>query len=99
MLSDFVNTGPAGDLTSPAGTGTSKDGGRTTARTRLTGKVTRTGRIRPGSFRTLSITTFQLIFHFPVPIMPAVLLDSVVRPRLRLFIQDVVYMPHTGARH
>jgi putative aldouronate transport system permease protein len=46
------------------------------------------------TLNTLSITTFQLIFYFPVPIMLAVLLDSVVRPRLRLFVQGIVYMPH-----
>ncbi|MEV4243846.1 ABC transporter permease subunit [Streptosporangium canum] len=46
------------------------------------------------TLNTLSITTFQLIFYFPVPIMLAVLLDSVVRPRLRLFIQGIVYLPH-----
>ncbi|SDR31933.1 ABC transporter permease [Thermostaphylospora chromogena] len=43
---------------------------------------------------TLSITTFQLVFYFPVPIMLAILLDSIMHPKLRLFIQSVVYMPH-----
>ncbi|WP_433509261.1 ABC transporter permease [Nonomuraea sp. CA-143628] len=46
------------------------------------------------TINTLSITTFQLIFYFPLPILLAILLDSVVRPRLRLFIQGIVYMPH-----
>ncbi|MEV0967720.1 ABC transporter permease [Microtetraspora glauca] len=46
------------------------------------------------TLNTLGITTFQLFFYFPVPILLAILLDSVVRPRLRLFIQSVVYMPH-----
>lgn len=46
------------------------------------------------TLNTLTITAFQLVFYFPVPIVLAILLDSVVRPRLRLFIQSVVYMPH-----
>ncbi|MFC4589398.1 ABC transporter permease [Sphaerisporangium corydalis] len=46
------------------------------------------------TLNTLGITTFQLIFYFPIPIVLAILLDSVVRPRLRLMIQAVVYMPH-----
>ncbi|WP_248958932.1 ABC transporter permease [Sphaerisporangium perillae] len=46
------------------------------------------------TLNTLGITTFQLIFYFPVPIVLAVLLDSVMRPRLRLIIQGIVYMPH-----
>ncbi|NUW40927.1 ABC transporter permease [Nonomuraea rhodomycinica] len=46
------------------------------------------------TLNTLTITAFQLVFYFPVPIVLAILLDSVVRPRLRLLIQSVVYMPH-----
>ncbi|MFC4532018.1 ABC transporter permease [Sphaerisporangium dianthi] len=46
------------------------------------------------TLNTLSITTFQLVFYFPVPIALAILLDSVVRPRLRLIMQGIVYMPH-----
>jgi ABC-type polysaccharide transport system, permease component len=46
------------------------------------------------TLNTLIITSFQLVFYFPLPIVLAILLDSVVRPRLRLFIQGVVYMPH-----
>ncbi|MEV0197632.1 ABC transporter permease subunit [Nonomuraea sp. NPDC050691] len=46
------------------------------------------------TLNTLTITAFQLVFYFPVPIVLAVLLDSVIRPRLRLLIQSVVYMPH-----
>ncbi|WP_246424285.1 ABC transporter permease [Streptosporangium sandarakinum] len=46
------------------------------------------------TLNTLSITAFQLVFYFPVPIALAILLDSVVRPRLRVFIQGIVYMPH-----
>jgi putative aldouronate transport system permease protein len=42
---------------------------------------------------TLSITAFQLVFYFPVPIMLALLLNSIVSARLRAFVQGVVYMP------
>jgi putative aldouronate transport system permease protein len=43
---------------------------------------------------TLSITLFQLIFFFPLPIFLAILLNSVLSPRLRGFVQSVVYLPH-----
>lgn len=43
---------------------------------------------------TLTITIFQLIFFFPIPIVLALLLNSVISPRLRVFIQSVVYLPH-----
>lgn len=43
---------------------------------------------------TLSITAFQLVFYFPVPIMLALLLHSIVSARLRAFVQGVVYMPY-----
>ncbi|NUR88682.1 MAG: sugar ABC transporter permease [Nonomuraea sp.] len=43
---------------------------------------------------TLTITLFQLVFYFPVPIALALLLNSVLRPRLRALIQNVVYLPH-----
>ncbi|MDI1459809.1 ABC transporter permease subunit [Catellatospora sp. KI3] len=43
---------------------------------------------------TLAITTFQLVFFFPLPIALAILLNSVVSRRLRSFIQTVVYLPH-----
>jgi putative aldouronate transport system permease protein len=46
------------------------------------------------TLNTLTITSFQLVFYFPVPIALAILLDSVLRPRLRLLIQSIVYMPH-----
>ncbi|MFB9252316.1 ABC transporter permease [Sphaerisporangium melleum] len=46
------------------------------------------------TLNTLSITAFQLVFYFPVPIALAILLDSVMWPRLRLIIQGIVYMPH-----
>ncbi|HEX6272976.1 MAG TPA: ABC transporter permease subunit [Polyangiaceae bacterium] len=43
---------------------------------------------------TLSITAFQLVFFFPLPIVLAVLLHGVMSQRLRAFIQGVVYLPH-----
>ncbi|MEU7820060.1 ABC transporter permease subunit [Catellatospora sp. NPDC049133] len=43
---------------------------------------------------TLLITTFQLVFFFPLPIALAILLNSVVSTRLRGFVQTVVYLPH-----
>ncbi|MEU0096557.1 ABC transporter permease subunit [Kribbella sp. NPDC006257] len=43
---------------------------------------------------TLSITAFQLVFFFPIPIGLALLLNSVLSTRLRTFIQGVVYLPH-----
>lgn len=43
---------------------------------------------------TLLITAFQLVFFFPLPIFLAILLNSLMRPWLRTFIQAVVYLPH-----
>ncbi|MEV0879757.1 ABC transporter permease subunit [Micromonospora echinofusca] len=43
---------------------------------------------------TLTITSFQLVFFFPLPILLAILLNSLVSARLRGFVQSVVYLPH-----
>jgi len=43
---------------------------------------------------TLTITLFQLVFYFPVPIVLALLLNSVMSPRVRTTIQSIVYLPH-----
>ncbi|HWA74453.1 MAG TPA: ABC transporter permease subunit [Polyangiaceae bacterium] len=43
---------------------------------------------------TLAITLFQLVFFFPLPIVLAILLNSVSSAKLRGFIQSVVYLPH-----
>lgn len=43
---------------------------------------------------TLVITGFQLLFFFPVPILLALLLNSVLSPKVRVFVQSVVYLPH-----
>lgn len=43
---------------------------------------------------TLTITAFQLVFFFPLPILLAILLHSILSTRIRGFIQSVVYLPH-----
>ncbi|MEV6633032.1 ABC transporter permease subunit [Actinoplanes sp. NPDC051470] len=43
---------------------------------------------------TLSITAFQLVFFFPLPVVLALVLHSVMSPRIRNFVQTVVYLPH-----
>jgi putative aldouronate transport system permease protein len=43
---------------------------------------------------TLIITAFQLVFFFPIPIVLALLLNSVLTPSLRTTIQSIVYLPH-----
>jgi putative aldouronate transport system permease protein len=43
---------------------------------------------------TLTITAFQLVFFFPVPIFLALLLNSVMTPKIRTVIQSIVYLPH-----
>ncbi|GAA2859365.1 polysaccharide ABC transporter ATP-binding protein [Actinoplanes cyaneus] len=43
---------------------------------------------------TLGITAFQLVFYFPIPILLAMLLNSIMSPRIRSLVQSVVYLPH-----
>ncbi|SBT45545.1 ABC transporter permease [Micromonospora narathiwatensis] len=43
---------------------------------------------------TLTITAFQLVFFFPLPILLAILLNSLVSGRVRGLVQSVVYLPH-----
>ncbi|WP_196810969.1 ABC transporter permease subunit [Arthrobacter sp. 35W] len=43
---------------------------------------------------TLVITGLQLVLFFPVPIMLALLLNSIMSKRIRKFVQSVVYLPH-----
>jgi putative aldouronate transport system permease protein len=45
-------------------------------------------------WNTLSITAFQLVFFFPLPIVLAILLNSLISGRMRTFVQSVVYLPH-----
>ncbi|MFP1601116.1 ABC transporter permease [Microbacterium sp. 2216-1] len=43
---------------------------------------------------TLVITLMQLVLFFPVPIMLALLLNSIMSPGLKKFVQSVIYLPH-----
>ncbi|RVX39812.1 carbohydrate ABC transporter membrane protein 1 (CUT1 family) [Nonomuraea polychroma] len=43
---------------------------------------------------TLYLSFVQLILFFPIPIVLAMLLNSVLSERVRNFIQSVVYLPH-----
>lgn len=43
---------------------------------------------------TLAITLFQLVFFFPLPILLAIFLHGVSSPKLKSFVQSVVYLPH-----
>ncbi|MFE0458829.1 ABC transporter permease [Kitasatospora sp. NPDC058965] len=43
---------------------------------------------------TLYLSFVQLVLFFPIPIALAILLNSVLSPRVRNFIQSVVYLPH-----
>ncbi len=45
-------------------------------------------------WNTLSITAFQLVFYFPLPIVLAILLNSVISSRLRSAVQGIIYLPH-----
>jgi putative aldouronate transport system permease protein len=43
---------------------------------------------------TIYLSFVQLVLFFPIPIVLALLLNSVLSTRLRNFIQSVVYLPH-----
>ncbi|MFE4535460.1 ABC transporter permease [Streptomyces scopuliridis] len=43
---------------------------------------------------TLVLFFLQLVLYFPVPILFALLINSVVRPRVRAVAQAVLYLPH-----
>ncbi|MFE5795184.1 ABC transporter permease [Streptomyces sp. NPDC056503] len=43
---------------------------------------------------TLVFFLLQLVLFFPVPIALALLVHSVLRPRVRAFVQAVLYLPH-----
>ncbi len=57
-------------------------------------RVFRTPSFWDAVVNTLAITTFQLIFYFPVPIALALLLNSILTPWLRTTIQSIIYLPH-----
>ncbi|GHH96209.1 ABC transporter permease [Streptomyces capillispiralis] len=43
---------------------------------------------------TLVLFFLQLVLYFPIPILLALLINSVVRPRVRAIAQAVLYLPH-----
>ncbi|MFE5260108.1 ABC transporter permease [Streptomyces coelicoflavus] len=43
---------------------------------------------------TLVLFVLQLLLYFPVPILLALLINSVVRPRVRAISQAILYLPH-----
>ncbi|WP_369232943.1 ABC transporter permease [Streptomyces sp. R21] len=43
---------------------------------------------------TLVLFVLQLVLFFPIPILLALLINSVIRPRVRAFAQAVLYLPH-----
>ncbi|URN13348.1 ABC transporter permease subunit [Streptomyces radiopugnans] len=43
---------------------------------------------------TLVIFLIQLVFFFPVPILLALLINSIISPRVRAWAQGVLYLPH-----
>ncbi|MEH0514665.1 MULTISPECIES: ABC transporter permease [unclassified Streptomyces] len=43
---------------------------------------------------TLVLFFLQLVLYFPIPIMLALLINSVVRPRVRAVSQAILYLPH-----
>jgi putative aldouronate transport system permease protein len=46
-------------------------------------------------FNTLAISVLKLLFYFPFPIVLALLLNELtVLPRLKKYIQTVIYLPH-----
>ncbi|MFI5822491.1 ABC transporter permease [Streptomyces rishiriensis] len=43
---------------------------------------------------TLVLFGLQLVLYFPIPIMLALLINSVVRPKVRALSQAILYLPH-----
>ncbi|MEU3733603.1 ABC transporter permease subunit [Streptomyces sp. NPDC033538] len=43
---------------------------------------------------TLVLFVLQLVLYFPIPILLALLINSVVRPRVRAIAQAILYLPH-----
>jgi putative aldouronate transport system permease protein len=43
---------------------------------------------------TLLLFFLQLVLYFPIPILLALLINSVVRPRVRAISQAILYLPH-----
>lgn len=45
-------------------------------------------------WNTAQITLLQIVLFFPVPILLAVLLNTVAMPMAKRFVQSVIYLPH-----
>ena len=43
---------------------------------------------------TVAITAFQLLFYFPIPIILALVLNTILSKRIKMMIQAITYMPH-----
>lgn len=43
---------------------------------------------------TVAITSVQLVLYFPIPIILALLLNSILSKRIKMAIQAITYMPH-----
>ncbi|MER7718166.1 ABC transporter permease subunit [Streptomyces flaveolus] len=43
---------------------------------------------------TLVLFLLQLVLYFPIPVLLALLINSVVRPRVRAISQAILYLPH-----
>ncbi|HEX2915786.1 MAG TPA: ABC transporter permease subunit [Chloroflexia bacterium] len=43
---------------------------------------------------TLIISFLQIVFAFPIPIVLALLINSIISDRLKRFVQSVLYLPH-----
>jgi putative aldouronate transport system permease protein len=57
-------------------------------------RIVTDGQFWQAAGNTLTITGFQLVFYFPIPILLALLLNSVLGRRIRTVVQSVVYLPH-----
>ncbi len=45
-------------------------------------------------WNTLYLAAWQLIFLFPVPLVLALIVDSLISPRIRKVFQSIAYLPH-----
>jgi putative aldouronate transport system permease protein len=57
-------------------------------------RIVTDGQFWQAAGNTLTITGFQLVFYFPIPILLALLLNSIMGRRIRTVVQGVVYLPH-----
>jgi putative aldouronate transport system permease protein len=45
-------------------------------------------------WNTLYLAAWQLVFLFPVPLVLALIVDSLISPRIRKIFQSIAYLPH-----